>query len=331
MTQPTLQPLAYAAEDTRPVRLPWLLVIWCVLAGVFVALRAGEFIHSTDARYFIEFNNPFRASTGPQPEATIRGLVAWHDLTEYLAGVLLLVIGIIAACTRRAASSAVIALLATAAAVLLVGQLALTAIPYVELFGYPESVFSPDADFSSLQYAELLVSRLCNDLLPPVLLGMAASRRFLTHPHTRRRWIAIAIGTWALALGVTFADQLIRWPLGTTPYWLPDPESPPAGGQTLVELLRIWSWPVLVPIALAAARQLRRPTPNGRAWILAFAVIWTIAIMSRNVWYLLGGDAYGFFWSNVIRSAVPDWFTLPVALIPVIAPRPPQPLEPPPA
>jgi hypothetical protein len=332
MTEPPpLQALPYAADDTHVARVPWLLLGWSLGAGVLTAVQVGVEVYEYGYNYLIW---KFTRSQGglPWAPATMNVLNLLGNGTQYVAGVVLLVAGIVAWYTRRTFSAAMEWLIGTAAVLLLVGGAGHVA-------GSVIWVYDSDPDnVTPFQAVLWLLSVPCYQLLPPVLLLLAASRRFVTEPARRVRWVAVAIGVWGLTGLLIIVDQLIRWPMGTRPYWLP---AGPLYGPTdplpvrVADLIRNGRTAVTVfsvAAAFVAAVLLRRGSPKRHGWLAAFAISWTLGVaisVADNVLYAVGGGRH---WSTVPAPVANEWFTLSVAAVAALAagrrggePSPPEP------
>lgn len=323
---PFVSLLTYAEPQTRQARLPRRLTGWCFVAGVLtLATLANELLSA-------HFDGGLRGSPlfyvfspleGPRwfPDLMMR-LLSLPHFANRLGGIILLVAGFMAVRNRQARHALLVVLIRTAAIVMLLGQLGRTVCSAWFLY---RDLAVAHSVFSNILYA---VFERYTDLLPPIALLMAASRRFLADPQSRRRGFGVMIGIWGTIALVAIAYQLRGWWNGGQPYWMMHY----VGYETAEPLVRAWDWldhwgvwasrlVTAIPAVVAATLLIASAT-RGCRWLRVYAVGWTVLVAIPVAGMILLIAAGVRTWYDQCWVLADQWLHLPVALMALLLIRP---------
>jgi hypothetical protein len=316
-----LQPLAYATGETQENRLPALLVVWCLVAGLLaIGSTTTEILNGLErgrmsTTRFAELFAP------PEPTTTVPYFLLSRSerlrfTTHCVGGFMLLATAGLMWMKRGQLARGPLLLFRLSASLILIGALAYS----ISMANYV--VRQRLSLITETQVWLWAISSIARMLVPALLLMEMSHKRFYTDTARTKRLVAIAIVCWALPMALVVADQLIRWPGGVRPYMLG------SDGESFVVFTAWWQLALvdiqryLVPAmevfaviaAIGAVLLLRRSSPRARSWLRAFAAAWTIKALTPSVVNVIQIGASGGRWQYVLSIGLEHWLEVALAV-----------------
>lgn len=281
MTEPQLQPLAYAAQDANVVRYARPLVIWGQAVAILsLSAVAYEMVNSGGNSSYLELFQLIRRAM-----SFGRG---WAEdvamqLRTVLPGLAALLVGIGVTITYRTGwvvSSTSLLLIRAAAVLMLLCGVISVGMTIKSMFEVP--TFSvPISQVVTYTAADATMS-----FIPGVLLLAASFARFHSDVQRGQRVIigvAIVVG---IPVALVLFEQAVRWILGTPPYWTKRLELGFASindAQVRIYQFQYTGAPILMFVAwgtaLLAGLVMKRTSARRRPWLLALAVLWMLPVL----------------------------------------------------